>query len=49
MPEVTWAALLWGCLSSSLAEEQGLPFCAADVKEQLGEVIHKQVCTAWED
>jgi hypothetical protein len=44
MSEVTWAALLYGCMSSSLAEEKGLPFYAADVREQLGEVIFKQVC-----
>jgi hypothetical protein len=44
MREVTWAALLYGCMSSSLAEEEGLPFCPADVREQLGDIIYKQVC-----
>jgi hypothetical protein len=44
MRAVTWAALLYGCMSSSLAEEKGLPFCPADVREQLAEIIYKQVC-----
>lgn len=43
--EVTWAALLWGCLSASLAEEQGLPFTPGDVLEQLDAIINKQVIT----
>jgi hypothetical protein len=29
-------------MSSSLAEEKGLPFCPADVREQLAEIIYKQ-------
>jgi hypothetical protein len=45
MLEVTWAALLFGCMSSSLAEERGLPFCPADVREQLGKVLFKEVRT----
>jgi hypothetical protein len=47
MTEVTWAALLYGCMSSSLAEETGLPFCPAGVREQLGEIIYKQVRMGW--
>jgi hypothetical protein len=40
--EVTWASLLWGCLAA-LQDEPGLPFWPADVREQLDDIIYKQV------